>query len=36
VHPDAHRDITLNFTTIDVGVTGILFAIAGRRRRHAN
>lgn len=34
LHPDAYRDITLNFTTVYLGVAAALFAVAGWRRRH--
>ena len=33
LHPDAYRDITLNFTVIYVCVTGVLFGLVGWRRR---
>ena len=33
LHPNAYRDITLNFTTIYLGVAGVVLAIAGWRRR---
>lgn len=36
LHPDAYRDITLNFTTIYVSVTFVLLGLAGWRRRHAD
>ncbi len=36
LHPDAYRDITLNFTTIYFGVAGVLLTITGWRRRQAS
>jgi drug/metabolite transporter (DMT)-like permease len=36
LHPEAYRDITLNFTTIYIGVAVVLLAIAGWRRRQAS
>jgi hypothetical protein len=33
LHPDAYRDITLNFTTIYLGFAVALLTIASRRRR---
>ncbi|TVR33071.1 MAG: hypothetical protein EA388_11325 [Nitriliruptor sp.] len=36
LHPDAYRDITLNFTTIYLGVAVVLLGLAGWRRRHAS
>jgi len=36
LHPDAYRDITLNFTAVYVGVAGVLLGLAGWRRRHAH
>lgn len=36
LHPDAYRDIILNFTTIYVGVTVVLLGLAGWRRRHTS
>ena len=36
LHPDAYRDITLNFTAIYLGVAGLLLASAGWRRWSAS
>jgi hypothetical protein len=33
LHPDAYRDITLNFTAVYLGVAGVLTALRGRRGR---